>query len=360
MSALEADFEKRFAAGPSIHAVLRLNVGGPHVTILFGPSGSGKTTVLRCVAGLERPDRGFIRFGGQSWFDSATGICVPPQRRGVGYLFQEYALFPHLTVQGNIAYGLSGLSKVQRQSRVADAIALLALGGLERRYPRQLSGGEQQRVALARALVCRPRLLLLDEPLSALDSPTREPLRRELRRLLVHLDVPILLVTHDRVEARALGDHMTILHQGTIHQAGSVEEVFAHPANLDVARAVGMETILPAHVLEIVGSLATVVVGEIRLLVQAPTACVGPAHVCIRAENVRVGKCSSQSISDNQLPGWIREISHEGPLTRISLDCGFPLVALLTRPAAAELELQEGEQITAAMKAQAIHLIQGR
>src|SRR5205823_4699837 len=144
-------------------------------------SGSGKSTALRCLAGLERPDRGTIRFGDEIWFDSARGIFLPPQRRRIGYLFQDYALFPHLRVAQNIAYGLA---KFARQQRIEEITALLGLSGLEDRYPKQLSGGQQQRVALARALVCRPRLLLLDEPLSALDAPTREHLRRQLRRWL--------------------------------------------------------------------------------------------------------------------------------------------------------------------------------
>jgi molybdate transport system ATP-binding protein len=357
MTVLEADFEKRFASGRTIHGALRLIAGAPLVTALFGPSGSGKTTVLRCIAGLERPDRGFIRFGGETWFDAQSGVCVSPQRRGTGYLFQEYALFPHLSVERNIAYGLGGLTRDQRQSRVAEAIALLALDGLEGRRPGQLSGGEQQRVALARALVLRPRLLLLDEPLSALDAPTREPLRRQLRRLLVSLKVPAILVTHDRVEALALGDQVAILHQGMILQTGPVEEVFAHPMNLAVARAVGIETIEPAHVLDVADGLATVALGGVRLSVQAPAAKIGPVHLCIRAENVSVEKGTSNAGGQNRLLAGLREVTREGMLTRIVLDCGFPLVALLTRQAAGELGLQEGDQITAVVKAGDVHLV---
>jgi molybdate transport system ATP-binding protein len=359
MTALEADFVKCFPAGPTIHGVLCLSAGVPVVTVLFGPSGSGKTTMLRCLAGLERPDTGFIRFGGQTWFDSETRTCVPPQQRGTGYLFQEYALFPHLTVEGNIAYGLGGIPAGERRNRVAEAIALLGLVGLGGRKPGQLSGGEQQRVALARALVRRPRLLLLDEPLSALDAPTREPLRRELRRLLVGLGVPVLLVTHDRVEALALGDHVAVLHQGAIHQCGPVEEVFARPVNLNVARAVGVETIEMAHVVEIADGLATVTVGKTRLVAQTCAPLTATVHVCIRAEEVVVENGANTAGGHNRLPGLVREVTREGSLTRVSLDCGFPLTAMLTRQAAGGLALHEGKQITAVVKADSVHLVQG-
>ncbi len=245
---LVADFEKRFPGGPLVQIQLRESVDDFSLTVLFGPSGSGKTTALRCLAGLERPDRGFIRFGGETWFDSERRILVPPQRRRVGYLFQDYALFPHLTIAQNIRYGLRRVGKTERLSRVAEIMDLLGLRGLENRYPQQVSGGQQQRVALARALVCRPRLLLLDEPLSALDVPTRGELRRQLRHWLEQLRMPGMLVTHDRIEALALGDHLVVLDAGKVRQRGQVHEVFSKPADLGVARIVGVDTVERATV----------------------------------------------------------------------------------------------------------------
>jgi molybdate transport system ATP-binding protein len=356
MSALEAEFAKCFPGGPTIHGSLRLPAGPGPVTVLFGPSGSGKTTLLRCLAGLERPDAGFIRFEGRTWWNEA-GAWVPPQRREVGYLSQDYALFPHLTAAGNIAFGLGGLPGAERRRRVGEMIALLGLAGLEGRYPGQLSGGQQQRVALARALARRP-LLLLDEPLSALDTPTRGQLRRELRRLLAGLAVPAIVVTHDRTEALGLAESVVVLVEGKVRQSGSAAEVFARPADLAVARAVGMETITPAQVLEVSGGVALVSVGQARIAVAAP-AVVGPATLCIRAEDV-ILEAGTLPAGVNRLPGQVRALDREGPMTRVSLDCGFPLVALIAERTARNLRLHEGACVTAVLDVRAPHLVPTR
>jgi molybdate transport system ATP-binding protein len=355
---LAAEFAKRFPNGPLIEARLRLPIDGFSITVLFGPSGSGKTTVLRCLAGLEHPDRGQIRFGGETWFDAAGGISRAPQGRGIGYLSQDYALFPHLTVARNIAYGLNGVGGPERSRRVREMSGLLGLTGLEDRYPRQLSGGQQQRVALARALARQPRLLLLDEPLSALDAPTREQLRRELRRWLAALGVPALLVTHDRVEAIALGDVVVVLDEGRVCQIGPVQEVFTRPANVAVARIVGVETVTPATVLAVADGLATVQVGPVQLVALARGAGVGDSYLCLRAEDVLLEKGTpAPSTARNRLPGHIRGLVREGPMVRISLDCGFALTALVTNQACLELDLREGDPVTALVKAPALHLI---
>jgi molybdate transport system ATP-binding protein len=355
---LAAEFEKRFPGGPRIQARLQMPTDAFSVTVLFGPSGSGKTTVLRCLAGLERPDRGSIRFEGETWFDAAGGVFLSPQGRGVGFLFQEYALFPHLTVARNIAYGLGNLGTAERQRHVRDMLGRFGLAGLEDRWPRQLSGGQQQRVALARALVRRPRLLLLDEPLSALDAPTREQVRRELRRQLAGLGVPALLVTHDRVEALALGDTVVVLDGGRVCQSGPVQEVFTRPASMAVARIVGVETVEPAKVLAVADGLATVAVGHARLVAVATGVGVGDGYVSIRAEDVILEKGAvAPSSARNQLVGQVRAMIREGPMARVSLDCGFPLTALVTNQACQELGLREGDRVTALIKAPAVHLI---
>jgi molybdate transport system ATP-binding protein len=355
---LMADFEKRFAGGPVIRAHLVRPTDAFSVTVLFGPSGSGKTTILRCLAGLERPDAGWIRWREEAWFDAAQGIFLPPQRRGAGYLFQDYALFPHMRVAGNIRYGITPLPRAERRRRVAELLDLLQLKGLEQRYPKQLSGGQQQRVALARALARRPQVLLLDEPLSALDAPTRDQLRRELRQWLVDLKIPTILVTHDRVEALALGDHVVVLDQGRVLQSGPIHEVFGRPGNVAVARILGVDTVEAARVLHVVDGLATVAVGPVHLVALAEGSLKGDVYVCIHAEDVIIEKGAVAATSArNRLDGSIRTLSREGAMVRLGVDCGFPLTALVTKQACEELDLQEGERVTALVKAPAIHLV---
>jgi molybdate transport system ATP-binding protein len=360
---LTAEFEKHFPGGPVIQVALRRPADAFSLTVLFGPSGSGKSTTLRCLAGLSRPERGTIRFGDEIWFDAARRIFLPPQRRRIGYLFQDYALFPHLRVAQNIGYGLGKLTPERRQ-RIEEITALLGLAGLEDRYPRQLSGGQQQRVALARALVCRPRLLLLDEPLSALDAPTREHLRRQLRHWLVELRMSTILVTHDRIEALALGDHVVVFEAGRVCQSGSVQQVFSAPVDRAVARIVGVDTIERGMVVQVADGLATIQVGPKQLIGLAPSrrngGRDGEVYVCIRAEDVvleKRGADLSQSSARNHLLGHIRSVDREGPMMRVNLDCGFPLKALVTNQAYQNMGLRECDEIVAVVKAPAIHLI---
>ena len=356
---LVADFEKRFPGGPLVRIQLRESVDDFSLTVLFGPSGSGKTTALRCLAGLERPDRGFIRFGGETWFDSERRILVPPQRRRIGYLFQDYALFPHLTIAQNIRYGLRRVGKTERLHRVAEIMDLLGLHGLEKRYPQQISGGQQQRVALARALVCRPRLLLLDEPLSALDVPTRGELRRQLRHWLEQLRMPGILVTHDRIEALALGDHLVVLDAGKVRQRGQVHEVFTKPADLAVARIVGVDTVERATVQRMPDGLVRVDIGRVQLTALSTNGISGGAYICIHAEDVVLEKNTlpSQSSARNHLVGRIQSLDREGAVVRVTVDCGFPIKALVTKQSCQEMALQQGDEIIAAIKAGAIHVL---
>ncbi|MCU0975134.1 MAG: ABC transporter ATP-binding protein [Steroidobacteraceae bacterium] len=355
---LKADFTRRFAGGPVVAAALDLPLDPPRVTVLFGPSGCGKTTVLRCLAGLERPDEGEIHFGDERWFDAATRLLLPPQRRGVGFVFQDYALFPHLDVAGNVGFGLGRMPAAARRERVAAMLDRLDLGGLAGRRPRELSGGQQQRVALARALVREPRLLLLDEPLAALDAALRESLRDELRQLLLQAGIPALVVTHDRNEALVLGDDMVLMNEGRVLQSGPVLEVFNRPADAEAARIVGVETRQPGRVVALHDGVAEVEVGTARIMAVAPPGIPRDVLVCLRGEDVILQREPGPASSvRNRLAARVVGVQPAVPLTRIELDAGFPLFAWVTRPGCEELGLAPGEQVSALFKASAVHLL---
>ena len=342
---------KRLRSGFTLDAALDLPLGQAPVTVLFGPSGSGKTTLLRLLAGLERPDEGSIQFREQIWFDSQGGLFLPSQQRRAGYLFQDYALFPHLTVRQNVEFGAS------HPDKASTWLIRLGLVPLSLRRPREISGGEQQRVALARALAAEPALLLLDEPLSALDSATRVRLRHELRRELVEGGVPSIVVTHDRNEAMALGDWVAVLIGGRIRQAGPIGEVFAKPADIEVAQNLGVENVLPGEIVSRKSGLASVRVREAQLQC-VDSGEVGPVVVCIRAEDITLAPASMDASSArNRLPGRIQSVVREGPLARVEVDCGFPLVAVVTAQSAEDLNLRPGQPVHAFIKATSVHLL---
>lgn len=214
-------------------------LSGGFVTML-GPSGCGKTTLLRMLAGLETPDTGEIRFDGKCMFSAKDGVCLPPEKRNLGFVFQDFALWPHMTVYENVAFGL----RARRQTRglaakVQKALEAVRLGGFAERYPHQLSGGQQQRVAFARAMVIEPTCILFDEPLSALDAILREEMRIELKSLVSQLGVTAVFVTHDQTEAMSMSDQIVVLSGGTVEQLGTPEEIYNRPATKFVAEFVG-------------------------------------------------------------------------------------------------------------------------
>jgi molybdate transport system ATP-binding protein len=346
---LSCHCRRRLASGFELDAALRIPFDDSPVTVLFGPSGAGKTTLLRLLAGLDRPDDGAIAFRDATWYDGSLGICLPPQQRRAVFLFQDCALFPHLTVAANVEYAARG-------DTARKLIDVFGLAELADRFPRALSGGQQQRVAVARALAAEPALLLLDEPLSSLDAAARTRMRQDLRRMLLAGGVPSIVVTHDRMEAVALGDWMAVIVDGRIRQAGPVQDVFRHPADAQVAESVGVENILPAEIVSHHSGLLTVQVGpaQLQCIDSGET---GPVVACIRAEDVALTRDSPQLSSvRNRLPGRVLSVIPEGPLARVELDCGVPLVAVITAQSAAELQLKPGDEVCAVVKTTAVHL----
>lgn len=220
---------------------------------LVGPSGSGKTTLLRAIAGLYHPQKGRVECAGQTWFDSRGKRSLSPQQRRVGMVFQDYALFPHLTALANIALALRHLPPARRLREAEQWLETVRLKGLENRYPNELSGGQRQRVALARALAREPQVLLLDEPFSAVDQVTRRRLQRELARLRQQISIPIVLVTHDLEEAAALADQVCVLHNGRSLQQASPEILFRTPASPSVARLLDRHNVFEGQVVEVGG-----------------------------------------------------------------------------------------------------------
>ncbi len=263
---------------------------------LLGPSGCGKTTALRVLAGLEQATGGSVLLGGQD----VSG--TPANRRDIGMVFQAYSLFPHLRVIDNTAFGLRrrGAGRAEATRRAGDALDLVGLGHLADRYPHQLSGGQQQRVALARALVTEPRVLLLDEPLSALDAKVRVQLRDEIRRIQLRLGTTTVFVTHDQEEALAVSDRIAVMNAGRIEQIGSPEELYLRPATPGVAAFVGLSSVVPATVS---GGVASVLGVDLPVVGGAAD---GPAEAFLRPENVHLGGSIPAVVQESTFLGSLR------------------------------------------------------
>jgi molybdate transport system ATP-binding protein len=328
------------------------------ITVIFGPSGSGKTSLLDLVAGLRRVESAFIQLDDEVLTDAGNRIFVPTRRRGIGYVPQDLALFPHLSVRQNLLYGHQPYGN--NRFTFDHIVDLLEIRPLVHRGVTQLSGGEKQRVALARALLTSPRLLLLDEPLANLDMQLKAKILPYLARIRDEFHIPMLYVTHDRFETLSLADEMVVLINGRVAQNGLVQEVFSHPTDLDVAGILTVETIQPGRIVKTADDLVTVAVGNALLSAVEPNLPSGTTgvHVCIRADDVILLKgADTPSSPRNQLPATVHSIAREGSMIRIDLDCGFPLIAFLTKQACEELALTEGDRVFALIKAPHIHLI---
>lgn len=324
---IKVDIRKRYFRKKSdkkrgIEPVFTLDANfelGDELIVLFGRSGSGKTTALQCISGLLEPNGGKIIVNGNVYFDCHKRINLRVQQRSLGYVFQNYALFPHMDVKKNIAYGLKDWTGEEREKRVQEMLQLLQIEGLEDSYPSQLSGGQKQRVALARALAPKPDILLLDEPFSALDMVVRMKLREKIKEIQKELGIPVLFITHNHVEAFTIADKIVIFHDGRVLQSGTPEKVFYQPKNKHVAELVGVGNIFEdALVLDKNATNDTVVLQSDKLRVLVESAGLNNTDRTswgIRPENIRVFPSDSieASIKDeNTFEATVKSIVNKG------------------------------------------------
>jgi len=365
-SDLEVRIRKRFM-NPEGSFILNVHFRAlAGFTIVFGASGAGKTTLLDCIAGHTQPDEGRVAVGGVDLYDSDRKINVVAWKRRIGYVMQDLALFPHLTAEQNVAYGLRGLDPGNRQERSRDILQSFRIDHLRSRRPAQISGGERQRVALARTLVTEPLALLLDEPLVAIDRPTRSLLLDDLRRWNQKRRVPILVVTHSSEEVFALGDEVIVLDQGKIIEQGRPHDVMRAPRLETVAQLSGFENIFDAVVVAIHeerGSMSCRV-GEGGLELETPLvrAKVGSRlRVGIRAGDLLMATVKPKGLSArNILPGTIRRLEQRDVIVSVFVDCsGTELEVHLTLAARESLKLDERKNVWVVVKTHSCRLLSG-
>ncbi len=304
---------------------LSLEIAGGEFLTLLGASGSGKTTTLRMIAGFERPTAGEILMAGRPI------AALPPFKRDINTVFQHYALFPHMSVRDNIGYGLRmrGVPRAEREEQVTRALAMVKLEQLGARAPRQLSGGQQQRVALARALVNRPRVLLLDEPLGALDLKLRKEMQLELKHLQTDLGITFVYVTHDQEEALTMSDRIVLMRQGRIAQVGTPRDLYDRPASRYVADFIGETNLLPGVVAESGGGLVALRVGEATLRAIGDGGLGTEAWLTVRPESIDLADGASPGTGRNLVTGTVRDAVYAGSSLRVhvTLPSGQRLVA---------------------------------
>ncbi|MBI6634064.1 molybdenum ABC transporter ATP-binding protein [Pseudomonas paralactis] len=341
---------------------VQLQLPGRGVTALYGQSGSGKTTCLRCIAGLERAEEGFVQINDQVWQDSRKGLFVPPHKRALGYVFQEASLFSHLSVRANLEFGLKRIPRLQRRVDMAQATELLGIGHLLERHPQHLSGGERQRVGIARALLTSPRLLLMDEPLAALDSKRKNEILPYLERLHDELDIPVLYVSHAQDEVARLADHIVLLRNGKALASGPIGETLAR---LDLPLALGDDAgvVIAGSVIAYDAhyQLLTLQLPDCPLQIRvahAPVAVGKPLRVKIQARDVSLNLHAEEHSSIlNRLPVTvIQDMEADNSAhVLVRLDAGgTPLLARITRFSRDQLQLHPGQVLWAQIKAVAV------
>ena len=335
----------------------------PGITILFGPSGAGKSTLLDCIAGLVQPDAGRITAGEHVLFDADGQIDLPPPRRCVAYVFQSLALFPHMTVEQNVAYGLANLPAPQRAARVKEALTAFHVEQLHARKPGEISGGEKQRVALARSLVTLPRVLLLDEPLTGLDAALKSSIITDLRAWNAAHAIPILYVTHSREEIDALGEHVIAIEQGRTVGEGAPREVLDAPKRRAIADASGFENLVNGNVMELrePDGVMRVRLADGRCEIEVPLSYAQPGdavRVAIRAGDILLATGRPNALSArNVLEGKIVSLERRGAITIARVDCGIQFLVHVTPGAERELQLAANKSVWLVLKTHSCHLV---
>ncbi|MCK5801660.1 MAG: ABC transporter ATP-binding protein [Lentisphaeria bacterium] len=336
---------------------VEIAVGDGTNVAIVGPSGCGKTTVLNCVAGLVRPDDGVVTLDAHTVFDAQNGINIPPEQRNVGMVFQQYALFPHLTVFDNVAYGLLTRHMPERDvhARVDKILERVGMRAFAKARPGELSGGECQRVAIARAVAPNPKMLLLDEPLGALDTSVRRRVRRKLRDLLDSLSVTVILVTHDYEDALVLAEHTVVLNQGLVVREGTHEELLLHPKSKFVADFTGVNffagTVCPGE-----SELREIRIENAAL--RADTNANGTVGISFYPVDVMVHVDQPQNSPHNLFHGTVRELVNLGGRVRAFVDAGLPLMAEMTPGESEVLGLSVGQKVHLTIAPAAIRVSQ--
>jgi molybdate transport system ATP-binding protein len=358
---LEIRISKRFANVERKFSLKAECACAPGITILFGASGAGKTTLLDCIAGLTTPDAGRIAVGNRVFFDCEQGLNLAVQRRGVGYVFQDLALFPHLSAEENIGYGLSGKERTTRTDEILESFRI---AHLRKRKPREISGGERQRVALARALVIDPCVLLLDEPLAALDAVTKSKMIDDLQAWNRAHRIPIIYVTHSREEVFALGERVVVLEKGKIVAQGTPHDVMTAPRQESVAQLVGFENVFDGAVvavLEYRGTMRCRIAGskvELETPLVRVKSGVSPVRVGIRAGDILLATVHPQGLSArNVLPGRVLSLEERDMIVIARVDCGVEMTVHLTLAARDVLELQPGREVWLVVKTHSCHVM---
>jgi iron(III) transport system ATP-binding protein len=336
-----------FSEGKVIKALdnVSLTIPANQIFTLLGPSGCGKTTLLRCIVGLEMPDSGEIRIGGELVFSKGKNISVPPEKRGLGMVFQTYAIWPHMNVFGNVAYPLQirNLAGDLIRQRVEKTLRFVRLEGFEKRPATRLSGGQQQRVALARALVAEPKVILFDEPLSNLDAKLREETRKELKAFLAELKITAVYVTHDRIEALALSDTIAVMREGRIIELGSPQKIYFDADHQFVADFIGRANLIRATVRAQEARYTTVDCGLGAIACQRRDFPVGAAvTLCLRPEFIRVDR-GERSAGTNVMKGRVESLIFVGEAYEAEIRVGSEILLAKTDP---DLNLKVGDAVT--------------